>query len=160
MNRKRKLPNICTTALLDFFMGKSLMFVGIQLIESFRQGGNISVRRVANEFLKDEETLLLQRTILPMTTQPSFLEIWWELYWSEMTFRESNAFAICCHGKQILTPDFQKKWSLCNFEENPALVPTVIPSIQKDRKESHPPHFSSSKWTGEFTLAPLRTDPV
>jgi len=75
MNRKRKLPNICTTALLDFFMGKSLMFVGIQLIESFRQGGNISVRRVANEFLKDEETLLLQCTILPMTTQPSFLEI-------------------------------------------------------------------------------------
>ena len=59
MNRKRKLPNICTTALLDFFMGKSLMFVGIQLIESFRQGGDIPVLRVANEFFQCDETIFV-----------------------------------------------------------------------------------------------------
>jgi len=59
VNRKGKLPNKGTDALFDFYKAQSLIFVGIQLIESFRQGGNISVRRVANEFLQGDETIFI-----------------------------------------------------------------------------------------------------
>jgi len=59
VNRKGKLPNKGTDALFDFYKAQSLIFVGIQLIESFRQGGDIPVLRVANEFFQCDETIFV-----------------------------------------------------------------------------------------------------